>query len=173
LTFVGDLVRQAGEAGVPVTERWIQRCGDIPGTCKDNHPWKAKDVAARIDHLRTELARIRRGRAGWDEEEYEKQTSEWAGELSETWERAVNLEIINEVVDRATSQVRPLKFRIFCKISEKDGEEFQAGYGRASEWARRHDKAPEINYVAPEPADMEQQLEHLKQWFERIKRYRS
>jgi hypothetical protein len=173
VTFVGDLVRHASEVGVPVAERHIQRCGDVPGTCKDTHPWKARDVSARIDRLRTGLARIRRERSGWDEEEYEKQTSEWAGELSETWERAVNLEIINEVVDRGTSQVRPLKFRILCKITQKDGEEFQAGYGRASEWARRHDKAPEINFVPPEPQDMEQQLEHLKQWFERIKRYRS
>lgn len=173
VTFVGDLVRHAGEAEVPVTERWIQRCGDVPGTCTDKHPWKAKDVPARIDRLGAELARIKREKSGWDEEEYEKQTSEWAGELSETWERAVNLGIINEVVDRSTSQVRPLKFRILSKITQKDDEEFQAGYGRASEWARRHDKAPEVNFVPPQVEEMSEQLEHLKQWFERIKRYRN
>jgi hypothetical protein len=172
LTFVGDLVRHAAEAGVAVTERWIQRCGGVPGTCRDKHPWKARDVRSRIAYLRTELVRIKRECQDWDEGEYEKQTAEWAGELSETWERAVNMEIVNEVVDRGTSQVRPLKFRILAKITSKDDAEFQAGYGQASTWARRHDKAPEVNYMPPEFADMEQQLQHLNQWYERIKQYR-
>jgi ABC-type dipeptide/oligopeptide/nickel transport system ATPase subunit len=173
VTFVGDLVRHAAEAHVPITERSIQRSGnDQPGMSTNKLPWKAKDVAARIDELGKLLAEIRRERTGWDQDTYEEHCSGWAGKLSEAWERTVNLEIVNEVVDRGTSQVRPMKFRIFAAITDKDNEEFQASYGRCSEWARRHDKDPAVNFVAPEPEDMEAELSTFHEWFKRIKSYR-
>jgi ABC-type hemin transport system ATPase subunit len=172
VTFVGDLVRHANEGKVPITERWIQRNGDVLGVCADKHPWKAKDVTARIGVLDADLAAIKRNKNTWDQEQYEEQCAAWAGKLSEAWERAVNLEIVNEVVDRGTSQVRPMKFRILAAITEQDNDEFQAGYGRCSEWARRHDKDPGINFVAPEPGDLEAELERLRAWFKRIKTYR-
>jgi hypothetical protein len=172
VTFVGDLVRHATEAKVPVTERWIQHNGDLLGICAQAHPWKARDVSARIDTLVKGLAAIKREMGTWDQERYEEECASWAGKLSEAWERAVNLEIVNEVVDRGTSQVRPLKFRILAAITEQDDNEFQAGYGRCSEWARRHDKAPGVNFVAPEPADMQAELERFQGWFKRIKSYR-
>jgi len=172
VTFVGDLVRHANEAKVPVTERWVQRNGNLLGVCAEKHPWKAKDVGARISVLEADLAEIKREKANWDQEQYEEHCASWAGKLSEAWERAVNMEIVNEVVDRGTSQVRPLKFRILSAITEQDNDDFQAGYGRCSEWARRHDKAPDINFVAPEPADMEAELQRFRDWFKRIKSYR-
>jgi hypothetical protein len=172
VTFVGDLTRHAREAKVPVTERWVQRNGELLGVCADKHPWKAKDVGSRIGVLEVLLAEIRRDRSGWDPEEYEEHCASWAGKLSEAWERAIHLEIVNEVVDRGTSQVRPLKFRILSAITPLDNDEFIAGYGRCSEWVRRHDKAPEVNFVAPEPEDLEAELGRFRTWFKRIKSYR-
>lgn len=173
VSFVGDLVRHASEARVAVTERWVQRNGDLLGVCADKHPWKAKDVKARIGVLEHDLAEIKRQRNSWDQEQYEDHCAEWGGKLSEAWERAVNLEIVNEVVDRGTSQVRPRMFRIFAAITQQDDDDFQAGYGRCSEWARRHDKAPDINYVAPEPDEMEAELQRFRDWLGRIKGYRA
>jgi hypothetical protein len=173
VTFVGDLVRHAKEAKVSVTERWVQRNGDLLGICADKHPWKAKDVSARIGELEVDLAAINRDKSTWDQEQYEDRSAAWAGKLSESWERAINLEIVNEVVDRGTSQVRPLKFRILAAITEDDDDDFQTGYGRCSEWARRHDKDPGVNFVAPEPADMEAELQRFRTWFKRIKGYRA
>jgi hypothetical protein len=109
----------------------------------------------------------------WDQEQYDEKCAARGGKLSEAWERAINLEIVNEVVDRGTSQVRPLKFRILAAITEQDNDDFQVGYSRCSEWARRHDKDPSMNFVAPEHADMEAELERFRKWFKRIKGYRS
>lgn len=171
VTFVGDLVKHAGEAHVAIAERWIQRQGDQAGICADKHPWKAKDVASRLHDLQAQLDRIGRDRSSLDQETYEDRCRLWGGGLSETWERAINLEIVYEVVDRGTSQVRPKKFRILVAITQQDDEEFQAGYARSSEWAPRHDKDPEINIVAPEPDEMQTELDRLKTWFARVKRY--
>lgn len=173
ITFVGDLVKAANEAKVVITERWVQHHGDLVGVCADKLPWKAKDVAARISELDAGLVKIKNDRGAWTQEQYEENCATWSGKLSETWERAINLEIVNEVVDRGTSQVRPLKFRILAAITNEDNDQFQAGYSRCSEWACRHDKDPGINFVAPEPADLEEELERIRTWFKRIKGYRA
>ena len=174
VAFVGDLRRAADEAQVRFTERGVQRRGDnTPGLCIDQHPWKAKDVPRRFDELTQQLARIKRERTNWDQDIYEKECSDWAGKLSETWERLINLEVVDQVVDRGTSEVRPKMFKLLVHISEDDNRELQQSYGRISAWVRRHDKSPSTNYVAPEPAELEQELSFVKAWFDRVRKYRN
>ena len=36
----------------------------------------------------------------WDQERYERETADWAGRLSETWERLINMEVVGKIVDR-------------------------------------------------------------------------
>jgi energy-coupling factor transporter ATP-binding protein EcfA2 len=172
VVFVGDLVKHAAESKIPISERWISRKGNVAGYCAEQHPWKAKDVKKRISDLKVELGRLTKVANDLDPEEYDERCASWAGKLSETWERAVNMEIIYEVVDRGTSQVKPHKFRILAAITTQDNEDFQAGYARTSEWARRHDKDPEVNFVAPPCDEMEQEMERIDAWFTRIKGYR-
>jgi hypothetical protein len=172
ITFVGDLRKAAELEDIPFSERSIERRGDgSPGMCLDQYPWKARDVRERLGELTELLARIKRARPSWQQETYEKETAEWAGKLSETWERMINIEIVNQVVDRGTSEVRPKKFRVLARITDDDDREFQGSYARCSQWARRHDKSPEINYVPPEIGDMEKELTLIRSWFDRIRRY--
>jgi hypothetical protein len=139
--------------------------------CLTAFPWKAKDFRARLDHLRTELAKLTKERPTLITSEYEQRVASWAGYLSETWERSVSTEIVNQVYDRGKSEVRPLKFRLFVQITDQDDEDFRTGYGHTSKWARRHDKAPVTNYVAPEPAELETELHRITEWQKRIKSY--
>jgi hypothetical protein len=174
VTFVGDLRRAADEEQVTVTERGVQRRGDnVPGFCTDQHPWKAKDVPRRLNELEQSLARIKRERQGWNQDEYEKECADWAGKLSETWERAINLEIVHQVVDPGTSEVRPRMFKVLAAITEEDDRQFQQSYGRCSAWARRHDKSPGANYVAPQPEELEAELAFVKAWFDRVRKYKN
>ncbi|MEN8582785.1 AAA family ATPase [Burkholderia sp. RS01] len=170
--FVGDLVKHGAESKVPISERWISRRGNVAGYCAEQHPWKAKDVKKRISDLKVELGRITRVADDLDPEAYDEKCASWAGKLSETWERAVNMEIVYEVVDRGTSQVKPHKFRILAAITNQDNEDFQIGYGRTSEWARRHDKDPEVNFVAPSCDEMAKEMNRIDTWYHRIKAYR-
>lgn len=173
IAFVGDLRRAADEEQVGFTERGVQRRGDtVPGLCTDQHPWKAKDVPRRFNELEQQLARLKRERAGWDQDTYDKECADWAGKLSETWERLINLEIVYTVVDPGTSHVHPNMFKVLARITDDDDREFQQSYGRISGWARRHDKSPATNYVAPEPGELEQELAFVKTWFGRVKKYR-
>jgi hypothetical protein len=104
LTFVGDLRSSAESEQVKFTERAVERRGgQDPGVLANSHPWKAQDVARRLGELEPDLARIKRERTNWNAEEYEKECAEWAGKLSETWERIINLEVVYQV---STAELR-------------------------------------------------------------------
>ena len=86
LTFLGYLITAAENKHVPITERCIERTGgSIPGRVLDIYPWKAKDAKLRFDDLRNTLHELRERGTVWGQEEYLRATSEWAGDLSETY----------------------------------------------------------------------------------------
>jgi energy-coupling factor transporter ATP-binding protein EcfA2 len=171
VNFTGDLAAAAESEHVPLAERCIERRGTAPGVCRDAFPWKAKDFGSRLGWLDAELAKLKKDRPGLSQEAYEERVASWSGHLSEMWERAAITEIMNQVFDRGRSEVRVMKFRVLAQITESDGQDYQDGYGKTSKWARRHDKAPETNYVAPEPDELEAELKRLRDWQKRIKSY--
>lgn len=173
ITFVNELMRKAKSQSQVVTPRSVQRLGDKPGKVSDKFPWQAQDVPQRVNELQVDLARIKRERPNLDEEEYTKQVCLWAGRLSETWERAVNLEIVNQLVDRGMNKVQPLMLKILPRFSQDDHDEFQIGYSQVSSWAARHDNAPEENFQAPTIDELESELDRLKTWYGRVKGYKS
>jgi hypothetical protein len=65
------------------------------------------------------------------------------------------------------------KFRLVAKVTAADDQDLQEGYGATSKWARRHDKAVETNYVAPQTAEPEGELTRIIQWQKRVKGYRT
>ncbi len=174
LAFVIDLRAAAQRDGIEVTERTIERLGSgKPGACRTEHPWKARDVAGRLDRLLQKLAEIRKGRAEWTQEKTEQECADWAGSLSETWERLVAQEVVGQVVARGSLEIRPRMFRMLSRITADDDTEFQASYARISRWARRHDKDVTINYTAPDDGEMSAELTLVKAWFKRVKGYTS
>jgi hypothetical protein len=176
VAFVADLKREASARGVPVAERSVTRSRADerkPGTCSTIHPWKAKDVPARLDELRRDLSRIRRECSAWDERQYEEAVAVWAGNLSETWERIFSQEVVGPVLAEGGLEVRPMMVKVLARFSEEDHREFEGSYGRASQWAKRHDKSTIVNYVAPDVDTLDEELRLVESWFKRVKGYKA
>ena len=176
VSFVADLKREANATGVAVAERSVARSRADerkPGSCSTALPWKAKDVSARLDELRKELARIKKENTNWDENTYENAVAIWAGSLSETWERIFSQEIVGPVLAEGGLEVRPLMVKILARFTEDDHREFEASYSRVSQWAKRHDKSAMVNYVAPEVVELESELDRVNVWFKRVKGYKN
>jgi energy-coupling factor transporter ATP-binding protein EcfA2 len=172
LVFLGEIVKNAGEFKVPVSERTIERTGaKQPGRVIDNHPWKARDAKARLASLETELDGLKDKQSAMSSEEFEKASSDWAGMVSETWERIVRSEIVFTAVDRGTGNVQPKQFRVFAKVTDQDNSDFQTGFGTVTTWARRHDKSEETNYTAPTIAEMELELKRIQDFWGGVKQY--
>lgn len=176
VAFVADLKREAAAMGVTVAERSVlrSRAGDRkPGSCITKHPWKAKDVPARLDELRQELGRVRRESSDWDEKQYEDALAVWAGNLSETWERIFSQEIVGPILAEGGLEVRPMMVRVLARFSDDDHREFEASYGQVSQWAKRHDKSAAVNFVAPDIDALEEELRVVERWFKRVKGYKA
>ena len=164
VAFVADLKREAAGQGVSIAERSVTRSRADerkPGACSTKHPWKAKDVPARLDELRREVAHIRNDGPTWDQQTYEDKVAAWAGNLSETWERIFSQEIVGPILAEGGLEVRPIMVKIMARFSASDHTEFEASYSRLSQWAKRHDKSALVNYVAPDVADLETELENV------------
>lgn len=176
VAFVADLKREAGAKGVRIAERSVMRSRADerkPGACTTKHPWKAKDVSARLDELRQELCRIKKESTAWEEKQYEDAVAVWAGNLSETWERIFSQEIVGPVLAEGGLEVRPMMVKVLARFSVGDHLEFEGSYGRASQWARRHDKSAAVNYVAPDIDKLEEELRLVDGWFKRVKGYKA
>lgn len=171
IVFVGELIKAADYEDTTLADWAVERRGDQPGICSDTFPWKAKDIRQRIDTLDTELKQLIKDRPTLNSADYQKCVDHWAGGLSETWERSVISEIVDQVFDRGTSEVRVKKFRLFSQITEQDRKDFDEGYSYTSTWARRHDKSPATNYVPPEPPALQRELDRIRAWHKRIKGY--
>jgi len=174
ITFVHALNQEAKKKSITVTTRSVQRMGGAqPGLVSDQLPWAARDIPQRIDKLQGDLAQLKRERATLTDSDYEERIAGISGQLSDTLERAVNLHIVNELVDRGTNEVHPNMLKILPKFTQADHDEYQAAYGKTSSWAARHDNAPEENYVPPTVEEVEQEVTWLKGWHDRVKRYRN
>ena len=172
LAFVAELCWMSRQAEVDFTERSVELQGDAtPGVCVDSHPWKAKDVKARLGRLEQDLVRIKKNHELWPRERYELETSDWAGKLSESLERAIGVEVAGRVYDPNTLKTHTEMFRIFGRITESDNKEFQASFSRVSRWVRRHDKSPGLNYVQPKVDELVEELDRVRSWFRRIQQY--
>lgn len=176
VAFVADLKREARAKEVSVAERSVTRSRADerkPGTCTTKHPWKAKDVPARLNELRQDLGRIRRETTTWDEQQYDDAVAVWAGNLSETWERIFSQEIVGPVLAEGGLEVRPTMVKVLARFSDEDHREFEGSYGRASQWAKRHDKSVAVNYVAPDIDKLDEELRLVENWFKRVKGYKA
>ncbi|WP_022885726.1 AAA family ATPase [Glaciibacter superstes] len=174
ITFVHALNQEAKRKSVAVERRSIQRVGGTqPGLVSDQLPWSARDIPQRINGLETDLMQLGRERAQLTDDQYAERMGHVAGRLSETLERAVNLHIVNELVDRGTNEVRPTMLKILPKFTQHDHDEYQAAYAKTSSWAERHDNAPEENYVPPTVEEVQREVAWLKTWHGRVKKYSS
>ncbi len=172
LVFVAGLVRAASEKEVQLAERSVERQGEKRiGVCLESHPWKAQNVKSRLKDLESRLVKIRQEMSDWQQNELVEKTSDWAGKLSETWERIISLEVVGRVVNCGTMEVRPKMLKFLAQLTMNDNERFQASYSRISQWARRHDKSLEQNYVAPTMEEMEAELKLVRDWLKHIKKY--
>jgi hypothetical protein len=169
--FVIALKTIAETRRVATFDRTISRRGEQPGICAENHPWTVQDVKTRIATLTAELVELKRDRSTLTDVEYEKRAADFAGGLSETWERTVHVDVVSKVLDTSSGELRPKLFRVLGKVTPEDDAEFQACYAQTSKWARRHDNHPGNIYVPPEPDVLENALNQLKAWRARIVKY--
>ena len=174
VAFTMFLRKAAEEFTVPYATRGIEKLRKAePGYTTEDHPWTAKDSGQRVDTLRQEVAALRRNEKGMSEEEYQRETENIAGHMSQTWERIISQVIGEPLVDFVSLEVRVGKLRIIGRVTEQDVQTYDLSYSRISGWASRHDPHPELNYVPPTVERLNAEIEVIAEWLRRVKKYQS
>lgn len=172
VAFTTLLYKAAEQCNVSYATRGIERRRKAePGYTTEHHPWTAKDSGQRVDALRQEVAALRRSEGGMSEEEYQRETENIAGHMSQTWERILSQVIAEPLVDFASLEVRVGKLRIIGRVTEEDVKTYDGSYSRISGWASRHDPHPTLNYSPPTVDELDNEYEIIKAWYERVRRY--
>ena len=174
LAFVSELHGATNRSDTAFVERTVERQqAGGPGVCFESHPWKAKAVTARLGDITAHLSSVKKTLNTGSQEEQIREIADWSGKLSETWERIIRATVTSPLFDPGTQQVSPNMFKLLVLINEEDNKEFQESYSRISRWARRHDKSLDTNFVPPEFHELSGELDLVRAWFDRVRKYRN
>jgi hypothetical protein len=162
IVFLLMLTKYARIASIPLTERSLHRGSPRHGLLEEGPPWVAMSVARRIGVLRNELqnagAVLRKG----DRTSYE-QKAEWIYKrLRQSWERAVEELLLNQVVVRFGDGVSTQRLKALTDISDADVQTVESEMAYCSSFV--HDESGAVNAGIPEPATVEEDIKRLDDW---------
>lgn len=146
IVFTHDLVffvalDQGAEARpeLPYGVQQIWRAGDQIGLSSPDAPWPGQGVKKRIAHLRERLQEFPRAEE-IGPESYRRAVKGWYEELRESWERAVEEILFNDVVQRFRAGVQTQRLARAPDLTPERRAAVAAGVERCSLFT--HDEAP-------------------------------
>lgn len=170
IVFLLMLTKYARIAGIPLTERSLRRGSTQHGILDEGPPWVAMSVARRIGVLRNELQKattiLRKG----DRPTYE-QKAEWIYKrLRQSWERAVEELLLNQVVVRFGDGVSTQRLKALTDITEDDVKTVDSEMSYCSSFV--HDESGAVNAGIPDPSVVEADIKRLDDWVQSLRKRR-
>jgi hypothetical protein len=165
LSLIYELDRLASSQ-LPVCVQQLQRRGKTVGHVSPDLPWRGLKAKQRAAALHAELASARQLYEDADEAAYENAAVNVCLHLREAFERAVEEEVLNDVVTRRHDTVR---LSSLAKIAwnEEICELVEKGTDETSPWV--HDQPFADGAVPPNPDELSEGLEIFKQLLAAIK----
>ena len=146
IVFTHDLVffvaldqGAAANPELPYGVQQIWRAGDQIGLSSPEAPWPGQGVKRRIAHLRERLQEFPRLQ-DIGPEPYRRAVKGWYEELRESWERAVEEILFNDVVQRFRAGVQTQRLARAPDLTPERRAAVATGVERCSAFA--HDEAP-------------------------------
>ena len=172
VVFLLALKERAKELRVDRKDQYLRRDLRHSGLSSRNLPWVAQKVRSRIGYLRDRFQGATVNFRNGNQEEYEQSASRIYGLLREAWERAVEEVLLGEIVVRYRNSVQTRRARDLIDICEVDCKELEMAMGKCSRWLPGHDQSPAENTPFPEPNELQEDIEALNTWVQRIRQRR-
>ena len=170
IAFMVDIKRAAEAASVQITEKWITKHQEQVGLVSDGGPWDARMVGQRLDDLERRLAQVRATYEQGDPRESHEAARSWYQDLRLVWERALEEVVLAPVLVRGRLEMRPSNLTVLAQITETDDREFQTAFTRCGDRGS-HDRSSELNRPLPPISELEEDLQCLRTWHKRVRRY--
>jgi energy-coupling factor transporter ATP-binding protein EcfA2 len=154
----------------------ISKRGKFAGYPKSELPWELKSTGDRIKQLNGGMDNLRKLEKNGDIDSYEEKAKVTYNLMRETWERLVEEWLFVKVVERFSRSVKTQSLHdIVYKggIIEADYEAIDEGMSKCSTFMYGHDEAPDLNEGVPNFAELDEDLEKLKLYFESLKSRRT
>lgn len=145
--------------------RSVSRGGDAAGICSDTAPLRAQPVVNVIATMARRLEKEKAAHASGDAVAWEQTVRSLQEQLRTTWERAVE-EAVSPVLQRMANKVQTPGLAKLTAISLQDCETMREAFGRCS--ALLHSEAAELNRPLPTPAEVEAEINALRDWAQSI-----
>ena len=161
LAFLHELQRAAAVKQVQLQPQYVAKADGRAGRVQTELPWTGKSVEQRVRDLKRQhqdlAALYRRDPEG---SEYERQASDFCKSLRQTFERALEDNVLGGVVTRSDGGVHPKQLRNvawsedICRLSDR-------GQDENSPWV--HDRSRAANPTPPTPEELKEGLDVLQE----------
>jgi len=176
IVFTHDIVmllaleREAAEQQAPLLIQNIAWSPTGPGECASatGLPWHACATSQRLGSLRNESAKFKRIHSE-SPSEYEKHLTNFYGKLRETWERAIEEVLLNDVIQRFRPSIETQRLKSVI-IEEGDYVVIENAMGKCSTWLTGHDSAGAIGSQVPSPDEVAADLKNLDEFVKGLKK---
>jgi len=170
LVFLMDILDLAKTQRVDCAPQCLRRAGDRTGRVIQGLPWGGMTVSKRIGVLRQEWQRAEKIHRTVDERAYEPIARDLYGALRETWERAIEEVLFNDVVQRLRRGVETQRLRQLAGgITREDCQIVEENMTLCSRFLRGHDHAPAINEPVPGPDQLKAHIDALDTWISEVR----
>jgi len=136
----------------------IRRTGSIAGISSDSLPWVAQKTSDRVKYLRNQIQELSKLVKENQEDAYQFQAKNWYMLLRESWERAVEELLFNNVIQRFNPGVQTLRLGKL-DITQDKLDDIERGMTKSSNWV--HDQTVLMNTIPPQIEELEQDLKAL------------
>ncbi|MDQ2984374.1 MAG: AAA family ATPase [Actinomycetota bacterium] len=161
LPFAWFLQDAAEKAGVAFSVRRLSRLGERAGIVRTGKSWPGEKLGDRLVHLRETLKTLETLSQQGNIEAYEPAAKAFAGDLRETWERAVEEGLFKKVVMRFQRDVKALHIKDVAVTADLTKEVFD---GMTETSPYHHSSA--LAKPTPTPS-----IEDLRKFFARVEEF--
>jgi|GEM_PF-156819 len=152
---------------VKVKTQLVEKICRVPGYCSSEQlPWELKSVKKRIGILKEDLQQIEALHRKGELNEYKARTGLFAERTRQTWEKAVECDLLGAIVQRFGDEVQT-RTLIEIQIEDRDWARVESGMSACSEII--HDKAEAKLEEAPSPEHLQGLLAALEKFVDDVK----
>ncbi|HHF3107325.1 TPA: AAA family ATPase [Vibrio diabolicus] len=176
MSFLIMLKEATGKAKSAYNAISIARRGRFAGYPKSELPWELKSTGDRIKQINKGMDNLRALEKNGDIDAYEEKAKISYNLMRETWERLVEEWLFVKVVERFGRSVKTQSLHdVVYKggITEADYEAIEAGMSKCSTFMYGHDEAVDLNEGVPDFAELEEDLNKLRTYFDSLKSRRT
>lgn len=169
MIFVNDLAQLAAEHNTPIALAHLTRGQDVVGIVNKDLPWTASSIRDRIDKLEKAARDAKRLFEAHDDEGYRVAVATLYSRLRATWERALEDIVFANVIMRHRDYINTKDLKRVTALEEGDVQTFQSGFKKCCDFVDAHDPSRGHDPEPPEPNDVMQDIQILKDWSEALR----